>query len=89
MLVQLQAMLLLLQPLTLSSCLPWNLIVLMTGQKRLNSFIQLPNVLFGTITMCGPLMPLYSWRYATKLMVCNVLPRPYIHTEKPDGVSCC
>jgi hypothetical protein len=48
----------------------------MTGQKRLNSFIQLPSVLLGTITMWGPLMPLYSCRYATRLIVCSVLPRP-------------
>lgn len=49
-----------LRDLTLSSALPWNLMVLMTGQKRLNSFIQLPSVDFGTMTMCGPLMPRYS-----------------------------
>jgi hypothetical protein len=62
--------------LTLSSALPWNLMVLMVGQKRLNSFIQLPRVDLGTMTMWGPLMPRYSFRYATKLMVWSVLPRP-------------
>ena len=38
----------------LSSLLPWNLITLMEGQKRLNSFIKLDSVDLGTM-MSGSL----------------------------------
>jgi hypothetical protein len=62
---------------TRSSALPWNFLVRITGQKRRNSFIQLPSVDLGTMTMCGPLMPRYSCRYASRLIVCSVLPRPW------------
>ncbi len=48
--------------LTRSSWLPWNLATRMTGQKRRNSLHQLPMVDLGTMTMCGPLMPRYSYR---------------------------
>eukprot|EP00955_Chlamydomonas_euryale_P076376 362630-Chlamydomonas_euryale.AAC.1 len=63
--------------LTLSSALPMNLATLMTGAKRLNSLHQLPSVDLGTMTMWGPVMPRYSYRYATRLIVCSVLPRPW------------
>lgn len=47
---------------------------LMTGHQRLNSLHQFASVLLGTITRCGPLMFLYSCRYATIEILCRVLP---------------
>mmetsp|Transcript_8046 Transcript_8046/g.19964 ORF Transcript_8046/g.19964 Transcript_8046/m.19964 type:complete len:224 (-) Transcript_8046:664-1335(-) len=65
------------------SALPWNLNARIMGHQRLNSFIQLPSVDFGTTTMCGPVMPRYSFKYPSSEMVCNVLPRPISSARIP------
>mmetsp|Transcript_40665 Transcript_40665/g.129746 ORF Transcript_40665/g.129746 Transcript_40665/m.129746 type:complete len:200 (-) Transcript_40665:691-1290(-) len=52
-----------------SSWLPWNLRARSGGHQRLISFIQLPSVDLGTMIMCGPEMPRYSWRYPRSEMV--------------------
>jgi len=45
-----------------SSWLPWNLTGRTMGHHLRNSFIQLWSVDLGTMTMCGPVMPRYSFR---------------------------
>lgn len=62
--------------LTLSSWLPWNLKARRMGQKRAISLIQLPSVDFGTITRCGPVMPLNSCKKPRREIVCSVFPSP-------------
>ena len=47
---------------TRSSALPMNLVARRMGHQRLNSFIQLCSVDFGTIIMCGPVI----WRYSCR-----------------------
>lgn len=67
---------------TLSSALPMNLVARREGHHRLNSFIQLDKVDLGTMTMWGPLILRYSWRYPSSEMVCSVLPSPCMERHR-------
>jgi len=59
-----------------SSLLPIMRIALIDGHHFFISFIQFPATLFGTIIRCEPRKPQFSWRYAKRLIVCKVFPRP-------------
>eukprot|EP00955_Chlamydomonas_euryale_P072779 361513-Chlamydomonas_euryale.AAC.2 len=52
------------------------------------SLHQLPSVNLGTMTMLGPVMPQYSYRYATRLIVCSVLPTPWNRLRTRTAGSC-
>ena len=57
-----------------SSCVPPMRTALIEGHQRLNSLIQFPTTVLGTMTKCGPLTPRTSRKYASREMVCRVLP---------------
>mmetsp|Transcript_14522 Transcript_14522/g.42534 ORF Transcript_14522/g.42534 Transcript_14522/m.42534 type:complete len:275 (+) Transcript_14522:2256-3080(+) len=66
-----------------ASLFPGILTALMDGHQCLISLIQFPSTDLGTTTMCGPLTPRDSRRYANRLMVWRVFPNPISSARTP------